>query len=290
MPAEHQIDRQFSISEGANDRLNLASLRVGVKIGEGAQREIQAQLTVTPQTVTANQRIENGNQEIRLVIALRRLSVLLQLEGGEFDFGPGYSVLVDPEIFNTQEAHQTERSTEGQVKGTVNLTTPKNQIVTAEVGTGGSLRSSNTHTQKETRTHRRYLVSRDTPPPDANPDQVMRWQIGADGTGGDPETGLPYLNSDTYLNRNGRSLATFHALRGGNRIAVNVALAMLRDDLFVNCVDEAGIVDDDILTVKAKLAQMAITRAFNKYEHSKIEAAMKPSEILIDMKQKETVV
>ena len=253
MSKETEFSSGLLVSEGASSRLNLASLRVGLRSSETSQGELRAQLIVQPQTVTAEQATDSTPQEIKIEIALSRLQVLLVLEGGEFDFDPGYTVQVDRDAFTMEEQHRKESSMEGRLDGNVEASTPPG-----------------------TPARQNFVVEMDTPPPDADPNRVRRWRIGADGEGGDPERGLPYLRGSSYLDRDNRPLATFHAQERGNRVAVDVALAMRRDDLHVTCVEAGG------------LAQLALNRAIKSFDSSRIELAIKDDEILIDVKHKET--
>ena len=289
MSKETEFSSGLLVSEGASSRLNLASLRVGLRSSETSQGELRAQLIVQPQTVTAEQATDSTPQEIKIEIALSRLQVLLVLEGGEFDFDPGYTVQVDRDAFTMEEQHRKESSMEGRLDGNVEASTPPGTpVIKAKGRVSGGLQTTNKLTQTETTARQNFLVEMDTPPPDADPNRVRRWRIGADGEGGDPERGLPYLRGSSYLDRDNRPLATFHAQERGNRVAVDVALAMRRDDLHVTCVEAGGLVDEDTIKVKTRLAQLALNRAIKSFDSSRIELAIKDDEILIDVKHKET--
>ena len=289
MAKENERSSGVLVPLGATSRLNLASLRVGLRAGEDLRREVHAQLIVQPQTVTAEQATDGAPQEIKLKIALSRLQVLLLLEGGEFDFEPGYTVQVDRDAFSVEEQREKESSLEGRLDGRIEASTPISVPFKASGGAGGSIQTSNKLIQTEKKAHQNYLVELDTPPSGADPDKVRRWRIGADGEGGDMERGLPYLSGDTYLSRDNHPLATFQAQEGHNRVAVDLALAMRRDDLHVSHVEGGTFVDEDMVKVKTRLAQLALNRAMTAFDSSKIASAMKDDEILIDVKHKETV-
>ena len=289
MSKENERSSRVLVSEGVTSRLSLASLRVGLRTGEDSRREVRAQLVVQPQTVTAEQTTEDAPQEIKLRIALSRLQVLLLLEGGEFDFESGYTVQVDRAAFNMEEQHQKESSVEGRLDASVEASIPQGTPFIKGTGSAsGGRQTSSKLTQRETTARQNYLVEMDTPPPNADPNRVRRWRIGADREGGDLERGLPYLSGNTYLDRDNRPLATFHAQEGSNRVAVDVALAMRRDDIHVTCVEGAALVDDDMVKVKTRLAQLAINRAMRALDSSRVESAIKDDEILIDVKHTET--
>lgn len=288
MSKENESSSGVLVQEGATSRLNLASLRVGLRAGEASRREVRAQLVVQPQTVSAEQATDGVPQEIKLRIALSRLQVLLLLEGGEFDFESGYTVQVDRDAFIMEEQHQKESSMEGRLEASVGASTPPGTpFIKGKGGASGDLQTSRKITQTATTARQNYLVEIDTPPPDADPNRVRRWRIGADSEGGDLERGLPYLSGNTYLDRDDRPLATFHAQEGVNRVAVDVALAMRRDDLHITYVEGGALVDEDMVKVKTRLAQLALNRAMKVLDSSRIESAIKDDEILIDVKHKE---
>lgn len=289
MSKENERSSGVSVSEGATSRLNLASLRVGLRAGDVARREVRAQLVVQPQSVTVEQATDGAPQEIELRIALSRLQVLMLLEGGEFDFEPGYTVQVDRDAFTVEEQLQKERSMENGLDGSVEASTPPGMpLIKGKGSASGSLQTSSKLTQTETTARQNYLVEVDTPPPDADPDRVRRWRIGADGEGGDLERGLPYLSGNTYLDRDNLPLATFQAQEGANMVAVDVALAIRRDDLHVTCIEAETLPDAEMAKVKARLAQLALNRAMKKFDYARIAPAVKDDEILIDVKRKET--
>lgn len=288
MPKKTDTSSGTSISEGANARLNLASLRVGLTTGKDSRQEVRAQLIVQPQTITTEQVTGGASQQVSLKIGLQQLQVLLMLEGGEFDFEPAYTVQVDQDTYTMEEKRQNEHSMEGNVQASVEVSTPPGiPIVKGKTSASADAQASRKVSQTETAERRYFLVELDTPPAGADSDRVRRWQIGADGKGGDMEKGLPYLRGDTYLNRDGLPLATFQAQEGANRVAVDVALAIRRDDFHVTCVDADTLVNADMAKVKARLAQIALNRAMQKFDPKKIASAIKDDEILIDMKRKE---
>ena len=288
MPKESRSSSGVLVSEGATSRLNLASLRLGLRSSETSQREVRAQLIVQPQTVTAEQATDGAPQEIKLRIALRRLQVLLLLEGGEFDFDSGYTVQVDRAAYNKEEQRKRESSMEGRIDASMEVSTPPTvPVVKAKGSASGGLQSSSQFIQTETAARPIFLVEMDTPPLDADPNQVRRWRIGAEDEGGDPERGLPYLSGNTYLDRGNRPLVTFQAQERGNRISVDVALAMRRDDIHVTCLEAGALVDEDMVKVKTRLAQLALNRAIKTFDNSKFLLAIKDNEILIGMQHKE---
>ena len=289
VPSSVRIASAKTISENTVRRLGLATLRVGLKKNGDSTTAALAHLTVQPQTVTAEQAVDDGPpQNVTLTIGLKRLHVLLLLDGAAFDLSPSYSVEVDSESFKQEEHSQSGRSMAGKIDGDLGISTPLGTpLVTAKVDASANMQASKEQTRTETASHKIFLVETDTLPMGADPDQARRWRVGIDGVGGDPERGKPYLLGDTYLNRADHPLATIEVQDRVNRVAVDMALSIQSDDFYVSCTVPDGSVNQDDMKVKALLVQMVFGHAIKNISPEKFESILKNEEILIDVRHKE---